>query len=82
MLLSLPLVGRVASESFREPGGVTHEDPTLLLAHARSFPPRKGEGEEESTRGEVRRRRCLKCESEPRADQPFGWITPSKRSEV
>jgi hypothetical protein len=40
-------MGRVASDSCREPGGVTHKDPTLLLANARSFPPRKGEGKKQ-----------------------------------
>jgi hypothetical protein len=37
--------GWIAKRSAGEPGGVMHEDPTLLLANARSFPPHKGEGE-------------------------------------
>jgi hypothetical protein len=36
--------GWIAERSEGEPGGVMHEDPTLLLAIARSFPPHKGEG--------------------------------------
>jgi hypothetical protein len=41
--LSLPRMGRVASD-LREPGGEMHEDPTPLLAALRSDPPRKRGG--------------------------------------
>jgi hypothetical protein len=44
LLFSLPLVGRAASDVCREPGGVTHDDPTPLLADARSDPPHRTSG--------------------------------------